>query len=104
MLDNARYQKCQAVRTLAEQRNIHLEYIPPYSPNLNLIERLWKFVKGELSSKYYSDFGAFKKRIDSVICSSDGKNKHKIDRLMGKGVQLFCDLVPVGENSFTIAG
>ena len=57
VLDNARYQKCQAVRTLAEQRNIHLEYIPPYSPNLNLIERLWKFVKGELSSKYYSDFG-----------------------------------------------
>ena len=103
VLDNARYQKCRAVRELAEQLNIHLEYIPPYSPNLNLIERLWKFVKGELSSKYYTDFDAFRKKIDSIISSSDGKNKPKIDRLMGKGVQLFCDLVPVGENAFAIA-
>ena len=60
VLDNARYQKCQAVRELAGQLGIHLKYIPPYSPNLNLIERLWKFVKSRLSSKYYTDFSAFK--------------------------------------------
>ena len=104
VLDNARYQKCRAVRELAEQLNIHLEYIPPYSPNLNLIERLWKFVKGELSSKYYTDFDAFSQKIDSIISSSEGENKLMIDRLMGKGVQFFCDLVPVGENTFAIAG
>ena len=39
ILDNARYQKCRAVRELAGQLHIHLVYIPPYSPNLNLIER-----------------------------------------------------------------
>ncbi len=71
VLDNARYQKCQAVQELAGQLGIHLEYIPPYSPNLNLIERLWKFVKGELSSKYYSDFGTFRQKIDSIISSTD---------------------------------
>lgn len=60
--DNARYQKCQAVQELAKILSIHLEYIPPYSPNLNLIERLWKFVKGELSSKYYDDFDAFRQK------------------------------------------
>lgn len=101
VLDNARYQKCRVVRELANQLHIHLEYIPPYSPNLNLIERLWKFVKGELSSKYYDDFEAFQQKIDSIISSTDGKNKPKIDKLMGKGVQLFHGLTPIGENTFS---
>ena len=48
ILDNARYQKCQIVSTLAQQLNIELLYLPPYSPNLNLIERLWKSVKKEM--------------------------------------------------------
>ncbi len=42
VLDNARYQKCAVVQELAEKLGIVLEYIPPYSPNLNLIERIWK--------------------------------------------------------------
>ncbi|MCI8731330.1 MAG: hypothetical protein HFH57_09390 [Lachnospiraceae bacterium] len=33
------------------QLNIHLDYIPPYSPNLNLIKRVWNLVKGESSSR-----------------------------------------------------
>jgi len=57
VLDNARYQKCKLVWELAEYLDIELLYIPPYSPNLNLIERLWKFVKKQcLYSKYYLDF------------------------------------------------
>ncbi len=103
VLDNARYQKCGIVRELACQLNIYLEYIPPYSPNLNLIERLWKFVKGELSAKYYDDFAAFRQKIDSIIRSTDGKSKSKIDSLMGKGVQLFHGLTPIGENSFSFS-
>ncbi len=102
VLDNARYQKCRIVQELAGQLGIHLEYIPPYSPNLNLIERIWKFVKGEISSKYYDDFDAFKQKIDSTISSTDGKNKPKINRLIGKGVQLFHNLVPVGKNTFAL--
>lgn len=100
VLDNARYQKCRIVQELAEKLNIKLEYIPPYSPNLNLIERVWKFVKGEISCKYYNDFDEFKQKIDSIISSTDGKNKQKINRLIGKGVQLFHNLVPVGKNTF----
>ena len=67
VLDNARYQKCRAVQDLAEELNIVLDYLPPYSPNLNLIERLWKYVKGELRSKYYDDFTAFRDKIDNII-------------------------------------
>lgn len=103
ILDNARYQKCRIVQELADQLDIHLEYIPPYSPNLNLIERIWKFVKGEISSKYFDDFDAFKQKIDSIISSTDGKNKPKINRLIGKGVQLFYNLVSVGKNTFAFS-
>lgn len=103
VLDNARYQKCQVVQNLVEDLGIHLEYIPPYSSNLNLIERLWKFVKGELSSKYYDDFDAFRQKIDSIINSTDKKNKSKIDKLIGKSVQLFHGLIPIEENTFVYA-
>lgn len=81
---------------------MQLEYIPPYSPNLNLIERIWKFVKGEISCKYYNDFSAFKQQIDSIIGSTDERNKQKINRLIGKGVQLFHNLVPTGKNTFAL--
>jgi len=40
VLDNARYQKCKLVWELAESLDIELLYLPPYSPNLNIIERL----------------------------------------------------------------
>jgi transposase len=45
ILDNAKYQKCCIVTVLAQELNIDLLYLPPYSPNLNLIERLWRYVK-----------------------------------------------------------
>ena len=48
VLDNARYQRCQLVSAKAEELGIELLFLPPYSPNLNLIERLWKFVKKEV--------------------------------------------------------
>ena len=89
VLDNARYQKCSIVQDVASSLNIHLEYIPPYSPNLNLIERLWKFVKGELRTKYYDDFSLFCENIDSILDSTTQTNKVKVDKLIGEKVQLF---------------
>ena len=44
VIDNARYQHCALVKQSAEGLNIVLEFLPPYSPNLNLIERLWKSI------------------------------------------------------------
>ena len=48
VLDNARYQKCKLVQELADSLGIELLYLPSYSPNLNLIERLWKFAHEEM--------------------------------------------------------
>jgi transposase len=100
VLDNARYQKCEVVTALAKELGIALHYIPPYSPNLNLIERLWKHVKSRLRSKYYDRFDNFKDTIDSIIKDMGNGNKKLIDKLIGKSVQMFDTLVPINENTF----
>ena len=88
-LDNARYQKCKVVQELAALLNVTLIYIPPYSPNLNLIERLWKHTKSKLRIKYYDNFVEFKEKINSIIDNTDKSDKSLIDRLIGDKVQLF---------------
>ena len=100
ILDNARCQKCQAVRELALELGIELLHIPPYSPNLNLIERFWKFVKGELRSKYYDNFSLFQNAINDLIQSATGKNRSRVAKLIGEKVQLFDDLRLINENTF----
>lgn len=100
ILDNARYQKCKMVQDHARELGIRLEYIPPYSPNLNLIERAWKFVKGELRTKYYDDFTVFCKRIDSIIADTCSLYKCQMDCLMREKVQLFDNLSVITENTY----
>jgi transposase len=100
VLDNARYQKCEIVTNLAQELGIVLHYIPPYSPNLNFIERLWKHAKSRLRSKYYDRFDDFKQTIDSIIEDSGNGSKNLIDKLIGDSVQLFDTLVPINDNSF----
>jgi transposase len=100
VLDNARYQKCKAVQELANELGIFLVYIPPYSPNLNLIERLWKFVKGKLRTQYYDQFDIFQEKIDFIVDSTSNENKSIVDKLISDKVQLFDDLDPLDENSF----
>jgi transposase len=90
VLDNARYQKCKIVWAVAKILNIELLYIPAYSPNLNLIERLWKFVKKKcLYSKYYPDFASFKKAITDCLDNTDAKYKKELDSLMTLKFQRF---------------
>lgn len=100
VLDNARYQKCKVVQELADHLHISLVYLPPYSPNLNLIERLWKFVKGELRKQYYHDFTQFQQKIDTIIDSTSKNNKEKISQLIGKEVLLFDDFKEICPNTF----
>jgi len=89
-LDNARYQKCALLQTLAASLNIELCYLPPYSPNLNLIERLWKFVKKQcLYSKYYDDFTAFKSAIQGCLLDLPTTHKAALDSLLTLRFQRF---------------
>jgi transposase len=90
ILDNARYQKCNLVRDLAKSLGIEPLYLPTYSPNLNLIERLWKFVKKDcLYSKYYNDFTNFKQAISSCLAQTHTKHKLALDTLLSVRFQTF---------------
>jgi len=90
VLNNARYQKRKIVWELAESLDIKLLYLPPYSPNLNLIERLWKFVKKQrLYSRYYSEFKDFKKAITDCLNLTDTTYKQELDSLLTLCFQSF---------------
>lgn len=83
ILDNARYQKCALVLELAASLKIELLYLPAYSPNLNLIERLWKFVKKQcLYSHYYADFASFKAAIIKCLSETHSTHKQALDSLL----------------------
>jgi transposase len=72
ILDNARYQKGIIAQSKAKELGIDLIYLPPYSPNLNLIERLWKFFKKKvMKNKYYEDFKTFKTAIEKFFENFD---------------------------------
>ena len=74
VLDNARYQRCALVQACADALKIELLFLPAYSPNLNLIERLWKFVKKQcLYATYYPDFSSFTTAIERCL-----QNTHTI--------------------------
>jgi transposase len=70
--------------------NIELLYLTTYSPNLNLIERLWKFVKKKcLYSVYYPDFSSFKFAISSCLAQSHTTHKLALDSLLTLRFQSF---------------
>jgi transposase len=90
VLDNARYQRCAVVQQLAKELRIELLFLPAYSPNLNLIERLWKFVKKEcLSCRYYEDFLRFKAAIVECLEGVEGKHKPSVRSLLTLNFQTF---------------
>ncbi len=90
VLDNARYQRCAKVQECAQLLGIELLFLPPYSPNLNLIERLWGFVKDTcLYSKYYSTFADFKQSITGCLDETNGKHAPQLKTLLTLKFQTF---------------
>lgn len=90
VLDNARYQRCRFVQSMATELGIELLFLPPYSPNLNLIERLWKFVKKQcLYSQYYEQFADFKQAIQDCLAEVTGKFKDQLTSLLTLNFQTF---------------
>lgn len=61
VLDNAAYHNTEGIKAYAKHIGVNLLFLPPYSPNLNLIERLWGFLQREvLYNHYYSTFKEFR--------------------------------------------
>ena len=93
IMDNARYQRCKYVLDIATRLNIEILFLPPYSPNLNLIERLWKFVKKEcLYSTYYENFQLFKQAITTCLSETTGRHQSALNTLLTLSFQTFQNL------------
>jgi transposase len=74
--DNARYYHSKAVKQYLKDSRIKLVFLPPYAPNLNLIERLWKFFKKKiLYNRYYASFDEFR-----TACEEFFSNPRKYHR------------------------
>ena len=68
VLDNAPYNHAGPVVEAARRLRIELFYLPPYSPNLNLIERFWKFLKRKVArNRYYTTFAEFRSAVQNVL-------------------------------------
>jgi transposase len=90
VLDNARYQRNAVVQSLAESLGIELLFLPSYSPNLNLIERLWKFIKRRsLYGRYHPTFADFRAAIEDTIAGLPTKHATDLDSLMTLNFQRF---------------
>ena len=90
VMDNARYQHCNAVKTHAAKLDIELLFLPPYSPNLNLIERVWKLTKKKcLTNKYHRDFSGFRAAIDRCLDDFEDKLKSELESLLALNFQFF---------------
>jgi len=92
VMDNARYQRCELVQALARSLRIELLFLPGYSPNLNLIERVWKFVKKTaLASKDFDTYEEFGRAIEDCLARLAGRYKAEMDTLLTLNFQLFDD-------------
>jgi transposase len=93
VLDNARYQRNQVVQALAAELNIRLLFLPSYSPNLNLIERLWGFAKRQsVYGKYHATFDSFRAAIEKNLNEIPTTHADRLKTLMTLEFQKFDDV------------
>jgi transposase len=86
-VDNARYYRSKLVREYVENSRIKMHFLPPYSPNLNPIERLWKLLKKEvIKSDYTPDPNIFRQRIKDFFVNIDDY-KEKLNSLINTNFQ-----------------
>lgn len=90
VLDNARYQRNAVVQGLAAELGIVLLFLPSYSPNLNLIERLWRFMKRKAAyGRYHPTFADFRAAIQDVLDRVPTTHASKLASLMTLNFQEF---------------
>jgi transposase len=91
IVDNAKYYKNQAVKKYLEDSRIEFIFLPPYSPNLNLIERLWKLMRKKvINNRYYEKFKDFREAVLGFFENSE-KFRDEIRQFVGTKLHL---LVP----------
>ena len=78
------------VEAFAESLGIELLFLPSYSPNLNLIERLWKFIKRRsIYGRYHPTFASFRAAIEETIAKIPTTHAASLASLMTLNFQRF---------------
>jgi transposase len=92
--DNAAYNKSENVKAfIRSEPKIRMVYLPPYSPNLNLIERLWKFMKEKtVNLKFYPTFSEFREALISFF-NNIGIYKKELTQRITLNFQTFNDAI-----------
>jgi hypothetical protein len=88
---NAKYQKCKAISEyIALHPSIKLFYLPPCPPNLNLIERFWKYAKSEMLNGAHADtFSEFKPGTCKFLYEADKGSRRRVNSPVSENFQLF---------------
>ena len=93
VLDHAKYQRNKAVQALAIALGIRLLFLPSYSPNLNLIERLWGFAQRQsVYAKYHPNFASFRAAIEKTMTEIPTTHAERLNSLMTLNFQEFKDV------------
>jgi len=85
VMDNARYNHGKLFQAHLEkwkkEQGIEIEvlYLPPYSPNLNLIERLWKYAKKKILGVYYDELWKFKSAVKNFFDNTVKDEAYKME-------------------------
>jgi transposase len=88
--DMAPYNRSKVFKEYLNKSKIDFRYLPKYSPNLNLIERLWKLMKKKVMyNKYYADFNDFKKAILKFFKECNKRYRSEIKSLLVENFHLF---------------
>jgi transposase len=86
--DNARYYRSKAVNEYLKTSRITLVFLPPYAPNLNLIERVWKlFKKRTLYNRYFETFADFKAACEDFF-ANPGKHHRELRSLLTESFEI----------------
>jgi len=92
--DNARYYRSKLVQAFLETAKIKLVFLPPYSPNLNLIERLWKYFRKQvMHNRYYERFEDFKAACLTFFANIP-KHKQALKQLLTKNFHIIQRTAP----------
>lgn len=90
-LDDARYYSKPVVKEwLSRHRQFHLVFLPAYSPNLNPIERLWKFLRKTALNRWHETFEAMQEAVAEVLDHLD-RYHPELDSLMTEEFHILKD-------------
>ena len=88
ILDQSGYHRSDHLKKAAKTLNIRLHYLPPYSPHLNPIERLWKVMNEPIrNNKFFHSAKEFRLRISHFFEETLPKIGHSLNERMNDNFQ-----------------